>query len=826
MSNAATKKMSGIVESSGGRLVTADGRTLALRGATLRADAKGGIARVVLEQRFANTFAEPLAVTYLMPLPSDGAVSGYAFTIGDKRIVGEIDRRQAARERFEEAIATGRSAALVEQERSSLFTQEIGNIPPGAEVVAELTIDQKLRWLDEGAWEWRFPTVAMPRYMGAPGRVEDIGRVTVDVADAALPARARLTLTVRDRLREGCRAESTSHALSMGSDGVIGLVEEGTRLDRDLVVRWAVAAATPGLTVDCGRPAEGKPHAGRGYGLVTLVPPAREAKTAKVARDLCFLIDTSGSMSGEPLKQAARVMEAMIDTLGDDDMLEMIEFSNAPRRWKKKPVRADGKARAEARAWVRGLQASGSTEMRDALMEALAPLRAESQRQIVLVSDGAIGFEQEIVHDVLKTLPRASRLHTVGVGSGVNRSLTEPAARAGRGVEVIIGIGEDLERAAQRICARTAAPLVVDLVLEGSALVEHAPLRLPDLFAGAPALCALALQPEGGELVARGRTAEGEWRQRIEVAPIACGAGNGAVVALFGREKVEDLEMQLCAGEDREKIDGAIERVGLEFQIATRVTSWIAVSDEPTVDPKAPTRKQKIPQELPFGVSVEGLGLREAMGPGGMVAMPSPAQVQSMSRTRAFAPMGAMGAGGMPPSAPPPPASPKKPSPIRAQADAGGRAGEKAKKSTTGVGRVFGAFKDMWQGEAPSDDEVADGEVREMREVTESPPPAEAPEGAPFEGRLVRRKGDEAVVEIAVLDDAEWRVEDEVEIEDADGRVLRAKVERARTTGDGAMTAGQTLRLVLVIAATEQVAWEGARVRMGAREIVIVESVV
>ena len=516
MSNAATKKMSGMQESSGGRLVTADGRTLALRGATLRADARGGIARVVLEQRFANTFAEPLAVTYLMPLPSDGAVSGYAFTIGDKRIVGEVDRREAARERFEEAIATGRSAALVEQERSSLFTQEIGNIPPGAEVVAELTIDQKLRWLDEGAWEWRFPTVAMPRYMGAPGRVEDLARVSVDVADAGLPARARLTLTLRDRLLEGRRAESPSHALAIGGDGVIGLVEEGTRLDRDIVVRWPVAAATPGLTLDCRAAAGGQ--AARGARL--WAPDAGAAgaprrKAAKVARDLCFLIDTSGSMSGEPLKQAARVMEAMIDTLGDDDMLEMIEFSNAPRRWKRKPVRADVKARAEARAWVRGLQACGLD--RDAGRRSWRRWRrcARSRSGRSCWSPTApSGSSRRSCADVLATLPRASRLHTVGVGSGVNRSLTEPAARAGRGVEVIIGIGEDPERAARRICARTAAPLVVDLVIEGSALVEHAPARLPDLFAGAPALCALALK--AGRRRDRGARAHG--RRRVAAA--------------------------------------------------------------------------------------------------------------------------------------------------------------------------------------------------------------------------------------------------------------------------------------------------------------------
>jgi Ca-activated chloride channel homolog len=769
MSHAATMTASAVSshESAGGRLVTADGRTLPLRGVTLRADARGGVARVVLEQRFANLYQEPLAVTYLLPLPADGAVSSFAFTIGERRIVGEVDRRAAARERFEEAIASGRSAALVEQERSSLFTQEIGNIPPGAEVVAELTIDQKLLWLDEGAWEWRFPTVAMPRYQGAAGRVADAARISVDVADAPLSARARLSLTIADRIVAGRRAESPSHALRAAPDGTVELVaEEGARLDRDVVVRWAVATATPGVTLDVARPADGKPHAGRGYGLLTLVPSARAASATAVARDLCLLIDTSGSMSGEPLAQACRVLEAMVDTLSDGDSLEMIEFSNAPRRWKKKPVRTDAKTRAEARKWLRALAASGSTEMRHALAEALAPLRDESQRQIVLVSDGAIGFESEIVADIGKRLPRASRLHTVGVGSAVNRSLTGPAARAGRGVEVVIGLGEDPERAARRICARTAAPLVVDLVLEGSALIEHAPTRLPDLFAGAPALIAVALRPEGGELVARGRTAAGEWRQRIAVAPVAAGSGAGGVVALFGREAVEDLETRLCAGEDAATIDAAIERVGLEFQIATRVTSWVAVSESPMVDPTAPTRKERLPHELPYGVSVDGVGLRHGM------PAPMQAAAPSLMRTRAVGGSFQIAADDVGEAAPP--------SPKSAPAAPSGRAQpprrESAKKAKgEGGGGFFGAIKDVFER----------GRVTPARLL----------------GRITRRSGAELIIEITLAAPLEWELEDDAWIEDDSGAVVEARVDRTRTTAPQSLAAGQTIRLVVVMQA-------------------------
>ncbi|MDB4966512.1 MAG: hypothetical protein JWN44_2201 [Myxococcales bacterium] len=762
----------GLGDSTGGRLVSVDGRTLPLRGVTLRADARAGLARVVLEQRFTNAHAEPLSVTYLLPLPADGAVSAFAFRIGERRIVGEVDRRAAARERFEEAVASGRTAALVEEERSSLFTQEIGNIPPGAEVVAEITIDQKLVWLAEGAWEWRFPTVVMPRYQGAAGRVADTARVSVDVAEGAVGARATLSLTVRDRIVAGRQAESPSHALTTERDGEIVLTADGgARLDRDVVVRWPVAAARPGLTIDCGRPTDGKPHAGHAYGVVTLVPPSREAPTRAVPRDLCVLIDTSGSMGGEPLDQARRVLGAILDTLGDDDSLEMIEFSNRPRRWKKEPMRTTAGVLEDARAWIGGLRASGSTEMREAIYEALRPLRADTQRQLVLVSDGAIGFENEIVAEILEKLPAASRVHTVGVGSGVNRSLTQPAARAGRGVEIIIGLGEDPERAARRLVAHTTAPLVVELSLSGSALVEHAPLRLPDLFAGAPALCAVKLAPEGGELVARGRTATGAWEERIQVAPLAAGAGSGAVVALFGREQVEDLETRLCAGEPADELNGAIEKLGVEFQIATRLTSWVAIAETPSVDPTAPTRREKMPHELPYGVSAEGLGLRATWSGG-----PPLWATGGGAASGAFRAM-SIGSALLPPSV---------------SASASAPRGPDMKRR--GAGGVMKAIGEIFS----RDRSAAADEEGESGIVLPAPKGAAA---ATLRGVVKRWKDGDLIVEIELAEELDWRAEGEALVTFADGTERPAAIEAGATTRAGRIAGGRTVRLTLRFAA-------------------------
>lgn len=776
-------------ESSGGRLVSVDGKVLPLKAVQLSADAKAGLARVLLTQTFSNPYAEPLKVTYQLALPADGAVSGFAFTVGSTRIVGEVDRKAAARERFERALIEGRTASLLEQERSSLFTQEVGNIPPGAQVRCEVTVDQKLAWLSEGGWEWRFPTVVAPRYLGAEGRVADAEKVSVAVSEQPLPIRFSAELNVRDTLADASAPESPSHAIQARTvAGALRLElsqpEVGApALDRDVVLRWKVAQPKVGVALDVARPEAG-PLAQSAYGLLTLVPPSVRSR-AIVRRDLIVLLDTSGSMGGEPLDQARRVVSALIATLGDEDRLELIEFSNDARRWKSKPVHATEPHKKDALKWLGKLRASGGTEMRTGIYEALTSLDDEAQRQVILITDGLIGFESEVVRTIAQKCPSACRVHTVGVGSGVNRSLTGPAARAGRGTEVVISLGEDPERAARRVVARTDAPTVVELSLSGTALLESAPVRIPDLFAAAPALVSLKLRPEGGTLVARGRTAEGEYRQELTVAPVKPGDGSGSVVALFGREKVEDLELQVASGEGGQAVDAQIEALGLSHQISTRLTSWVAVSTEVTVDPLAPTRQEAVPQQLPHGMSVGGLGLRPArsMAPG----MPPPAP----------APMASFG--GAAPSASPS----RNVGMVRGQAQEGG----KTKKSAPPPPRKEMSKKDAEDGSGVTYNQDTLVPPTFEEEDAPSEPLAQAPASkgaasreralAEWLGRIVLRTGGELVIELVGASAFEWDPGQPVTLLFSDGTRLALVPQGERSTRKGRIEAGSVFRITL-----------------------------
>jgi len=744
--------------SAGGRLVAADGRTLPLLGTRLTASAAGGLCRVLLEQRFRNPHAEPLRVTYLFPLPHDGAVSGFAFRLGQHRVVGEVDRVASARRRFEEALLEGRSAGLLEQVRGSVFTQELGNLPPGAEVVAEITVDQRLAWLPEGAWEWRFPTAVAPRYQGAEGRVPDAARLQVPVAEGGLPARLRLSLEVADRLPPGGALTSPAHPLRTDGHGpacraTLG-AEEGVPLDRDVAIRWPAAAPTVGASLAAALAPQGGRLAGRAFGLVTLVPP-RPGAVRALPRDLVVLLDTSGSMSGEPLRQAVGVVSALVESLGEADRLELLEFSDVPRRWKGRPVAATPRARREALAWLAGLEAGGSTEMGAALLEALRPLRAEAQRQVVLVTDGEIGFEDEILRTVIERLPAGSRLHAVAVGDAANRSLTGPAARAGRGVEVTIGLDEPAPAAAARLLARTVAPVVTEVEVTGDALAGVATARVPDLFAGAPTLVPVELAAAGGALTVRGRTADGWFEQTLEVAPPAAAPGGGPLAALYGREAVEEQELIAALDRDRDGADAAIERLGLAFQLATRRTAWVAVSDEATVDPRQPTRREVVPQELPHGMSVAGLGLRRAAS----LAMPMGGTVASVAWPTAAADLAFEAAASRELRR----AAPSAPPPIKA------RARKEALREEV----------DEWAGPASS--------------LPEGGGP-EAPRLLP--GRLVLATPDRLVIEVEVVGGPlDWDPTGPVLL---DGLLLGGcAVDLDASTAAGRVAAGRTVRLVL-----------------------------
>jgi Ca-activated chloride channel family protein len=539
-------------------------------------------------------------------------VIGYDIVVGERRIRGEVRPREEALAEYRDALFEGRLASLLEQERDDTFSQRLGSVPPGTAVHVDVRVLQPLGVVvaarGEGPrWEYRFPSVAGVRYHGEPGRVPDREKIDPDrVQGGGIPARIGLALELADGDPQELSAESTSHALAVSSSesgSTRVALTESARLDRDVVVRWRAATTEASLRVLEGSGLPGDP--GR-YALLTLTPPAVPATV--LPRDLTLLLDASGSMSGPPLAAAQRIAIALLRTLTPQDRFDVLAFSTSVRRLTRGLRAADAGAVADACAAIGRLEAEGGTEMRKAVTEALAPLREDAQRQVVLVTDGQIGFEHEVIAEILRRSPAGSRLHVVGVGPAPNRTLTRGASRASGGVEVLASSQAEADEAAARLVHATAAPVLTDLVIEGTALGVTAPARPRDVLAGCPSWIAVSLAPAGGTLKVRGRLAgTGEWVREVQVAFTAPTTTTMPLGALFGREAVADVETRAAAGEANVNLE--IETLGLRHRIATSRTSLVAVAEEAEVDPRRPRKVEVLPVEVPAGLSAEGLGL-------------------------------------------------------------------------------------------------------------------------------------------------------------------------------------------------------------------------
>src|SRR5262249_56736970 len=75
-----------------------------------------------------------LETVYRFPLPGDAAVTGVRVSFGEVEIVAELKERGRAETDYEEAVRTGRQAALATRESPDVFTLSLAGIQHGQEI--------------------------------------------------------------------------------------------------------------------------------------------------------------------------------------------------------------------------------------------------------------------------------------------------------------------------------------------------------------------------------------------------------------------------------------------------------------------------------------------------------------------------------------------------------------------------------------------------------------------------------------------------------------------------------------------------------------------
>ncbi|WP_372970721.1 marine proteobacterial sortase target protein [Marinobacter sp.] len=586
-----------------------------------RVTVSGLIADTRLRQSFRNTSQQWREGVFVFPLPENASVYGMTMTAGERVVVGDIHEKQEAKRQYTRAKEEGRKVARVDQQRPNLFTTRMANIPPGETITVELNYQQAVRY-QSGAFELRLPTTLTPRYM--PGQVADNRPVqwtggwaspTTEVPDAdqispftVLPGdvapdshRATIALEINAGLPVSS-VSSPSHRINStwNGNGVEVAPESGEVLmERDLVVRWASAKGMePSAAVFHER------WQGEDYLLALMVPGVNHDQ--RMPRELLFVIDTSGSMAGESIRQARQALLRGLETLGPDDRFNVIQFNSQTHTLYMEPVPASANNIARARRYVQGLNANGGTEMAPALDAALKDSysdRVESARvrQVVFITDGSVGNEAALFGKIRSQLGR-SRLFTVGIGSAPNMHFMREAARFGRGTYTAISDLSEVERPLEELLAKMESPVLTDISVSWpgqTAATEAFPGRIGDLFRGEPMVQVVRGLPGEGELEVSGRLADGEqWQQSLRLDQAAPGKG---LHRHWAKQKISGLMDSGLTGRIDDDTRGEVTDLGLKHQLMTKYTSFVAQEKTPSRPADEALATDSIPTLLPAG---------------------------------------------------------------------------------------------------------------------------------------------------------------------------------------------------------------------------------
>ncbi len=587
-------------------------------GADYSVTISGPTGRTILTQRFSNPANGWVEGVYVFPLPETAAVDTLKIVAGNRVIVGEVKEKQEAKVIYEEAKAAGQTASLLEQERPNLFTNSVANIGPHETVVVQIEYQETIRQ-SNGSYSLRLPLVVVPRYMPAPivQTVDFGGNGYGSTVNDPVPDRDRIQPPVLDpRVNDPVNPVSISVDLSAGfaldavtshhhavkvetlDDSHRKLVLDGVDVpaDRDFELTWTAKGAAPqvGLFRETVK--------GKDYLLATVTPPSVAATGPVKPRETIFVIDNSGSMDGPSMQQAKDALLQGLETLKPQDRFNVVRFDDTFDVLFRDAVPANREYLDQARAFVSALQANGGTEMVPALKAALIDGNAadsKTLRQVVFITDGAIGNEQELFATIGQGRGR-SRIFMVGIGSAPNTYLMTRAAEMGRGTFTLISEVDQVKARMEELFNKIGQPVVTGLsaTLDGSAAVLS-PSQLPDLYRGEPVLMMAEAATLKGTLKVDGMIGDTPWTVSLPVSAAAQGKG---ISKLWAHRKVAEIETASTLNQiSMDEANRQVLSVALTHQIVSSQTSLIAVDKTPKRPLNQPLTRAEVPLNLPAG---------------------------------------------------------------------------------------------------------------------------------------------------------------------------------------------------------------------------------
>jgi len=542
----------------------------------------GQVATTSVDEDFYNPNPQRLEGTYLFPVPKDSHVDKFAMDIGGKQVDAELLPADRARKIYEDIVRRMRDPALMEYADRDVFKVRIFPIEPNSHKRITLSYTQVLK-ADAGLVSYVYP-LNTEKFSAKPVKNVD---VEVELASER-PLKTIYSPSHEVKIRRHSNNRAT---VSYEANDVLP--------DTDFALYFAPEKDDLGVNLLAHRVADED-----GYFLLLASPGLDAPEKTVMPKDVAFVLDTSGSMSGKKLEQAKKALRFCVENLNDNDRFEIVRFSTDVEPLFDKLATANDANRDKANNFIKDLKATGGTDIDGALQRALALRPDESKRPFVVIflTDGmpTIGTtdEKQILADTKKANGGRTRVFCFGIGGDVNTHLLDQITEETRGYSQYVLPEEDIEVKVSNFFAKIKDPVLANPTIQFTAGVHATkmyPAPLPDLFRGDQLVLCGRYTGDGSSAVILEGTVNGEKKQfTYEVNFPRHSDDNPFISRLWATRRVGYLLDEIRLHGESSELRDEVTQLARQFNIVTPYTAYLIVEDEDRR--KVPLAMQSLPQ--------------------------------------------------------------------------------------------------------------------------------------------------------------------------------------------------------------------------------------
>jgi Ca-activated chloride channel homolog len=539
------------------------------------------LAHTQVDQVFHNASNRELEGTYLFPIPTGASLSQFAMDVDGKMTKAELLQADQARRIYEDIVRRRIDPGLLEYAGQNLFRARVYPIPAQGDKRIQLSYDQLLP-TESALHTYRY-TLSTEKFSATP--LENV------------------TLTVRLKTKTPLKSiYSPSHDLKITRQGeyaaLVSYEASKVKPDADFELYYTTAEDPIGVSLLSYR--EGNQD---GYFMLLGAPKVEWKQEQTAAKSMTFILDTSGSMAGDKIKQAKAALEYNLNQLSPQDSFHLISFSDTVEPFSNKPMPATSANIRKAIAHVQGLQATGGTDIDSALQNAFKHLNGPKElNMIVFLTDGDPTVGETNLNTILNKARLSNksqaRLFVFGVGFDVNIPFLDKLSQENKGSSEYVRPEENIEIKVSNLFSRISHPILANLKLGfGSASIyDLYPRELPDMFKGSQLVLVGRYRQPGPVTVSLSGLLQGQAKsfsysgQNLSKDKTA----HSFLPRLWATRKIGFLLDQIrLKGKNKELVEEVI-RLSKQYGIITEYTSFLVRDD---VDVRRPAASAPMMEE-------------------------------------------------------------------------------------------------------------------------------------------------------------------------------------------------------------------------------------